>query len=62
MAPPSNGITFDLWSDGTGKHVGWLLSGGRLHTVDLGTGAATAVGPIAGLKGRVTDIALLPAM
>ncbi len=77
QAPPNDGLlttvgslgvkldgpaAFDVWSDGMGKHVGWLLSGGRLHTVDLGTGAATAMGPIAGLKGRVTDIALLPAM
>lgn len=77
QAPPNDGVlttvgslgvtldgpaAFDVWSDGTGKHVGWLLNGGRLHTVDLGTGAATALGAIAGLKGRVIDIALLPAM
>jgi hypothetical protein len=77
QAPPNDGVlatvgalgvtldgqaAFDIWSDGGGKHVGWLLSGGRLHAVDLSTGAAVAVGAIAGLEGRVTDIAVLPAM
>jgi hypothetical protein len=77
QAPPNDGVlatigalgvnvdgqaAFDIWSDGMGTHVGWLLSAGRLHTVDLATGTAMAVGPIAGLKGRVTDIAILPAM
>jgi hypothetical protein len=31
-----------------------------LHTVDLATGAAKAIGAIAGLGGKVTDIAILP--
>lgn len=55
------GAAFDVWADGTGGNVGWLVSGGTLHTVDLGTGRATAVGAIAGLTGPVTDIAILPA-
>lgn len=77
QTPPNDGIlmtvgalgakldgpaAFDIWSDGMGKSVGWLLNNGRLHSVDLATGAATSVGAIAGLKGRITDIAILPAM
>lgn len=77
QAPPNDGIlttvgalgtkldgpaAFDIWSDGMGKNVGWLLNNGRLHSVDLSTGAAMSVGAIAGVKGRITDIAILPAM
>lgn len=58
----SGPVAFDIWSDGMGKNVGWLLADGTLHSVDLMTGKATAVGKIAGLMGRVTDIAILPAM
>ena len=76
QAPPNDGVlatvgglgvkitgpmAFDVWSDGMGKSVGWLVTGGTLHTVDLMTGTATAVGPISGLKGLITDIAILPA-
>ena len=57
-----NAVAFDVWSDGMGRNVGWLVSGGALHTVDLSTGKATTVGPIAGLKGAVGDIAILPPM
>ena len=77
QAPPNDGIlntvgklgvkldgpiAFDVWSDGKGANTGWLLAGGALHTVDLTTGAAKSIGAIAGLKGKVTDIAILPAM
>lgn len=76
QAPPNDGIlntvgplgvvldgpvAFDVWSDGAGSNVGWLLNGGRLHTVNLSTGAATVVGRINGLSGLVTDFAILPA-
>jgi Domain of unknown function (DUF4394) len=54
------GAAFDVWSDGMGANVGWLVSGGALHTVELTTGRATVVGPIAGLTGTITDIAMLP--
>ena len=56
------GAAFDVWSDGMGGNVGWLVSGGTGHTVDLVTGKATVVGAIGGLTGAVTDIAILPAM
>lgn len=77
QAPPNDGIVsaigkvgvkldgpiaFDIWSDGKGGNTGWLLAGGALHTVDIATGAAKAVGSIAGLSGKVTDIAILPGM
>jgi Domain of unknown function (DUF4394) len=76
QAPPNDGIlntigalgvkldgpiAFDVWSDGKGTNTGWLLAGGALHTVDLATGAAKSVGAVAGLKGKISDIAVLPA-
>ena len=75
QAPPNDGIlntlgkltakvdadvAFDIWSDGKGGNTGWLLAGGTLYTVDIATGATTSVGKIAGLKGRIGDIAVLP--
>lgn len=77
QAPPNDGIVsgigklgvaldgpvaFDIWSDGKGGNVGWLIAGGNLHSVDLATGAAKTAGAIVGLKGKVSDIAILPAM
>lgn len=77
QAPPNDGIVsgigklgvgldgpvaFDIWSDGKGSNAGWLLAAGTLYTVDLSTGTAKALGKLSGLKGKVTDIAILPAM
>jgi Domain of unknown function (DUF4394) len=77
QAPPNDGIlstigslgikmdgpvAFDVWSDGKGMNVGWLLAGGTLHTVDLTTGMAKGVGSVAGLSGKISDIAILPSM
>jgi hypothetical protein len=77
QAPPNDGIlttvgrlgitidgpaAFDIWSDGRGMNVGWLLAGGRLHAVDLMTGSAKPSGTISGLTGRIIDLAILPAM
>lgn len=56
----STPIAFDILADGKGGNTGWLLAGGALHTVNLSTGAATAAGSIAGLKGKTMDIAILP--
>ena len=76
QAPPNDGIlntvgalgvkvdgavAFDIVADGNGGNAAWLLTGGTLHSVDLTTGAAKAVGPIAGLSGQITDMAILPA-
>jgi hypothetical protein len=77
QAPPNDGIlntigalgvkvsgplAFDVWTDCQGKSTGWLVANGWLHTVDLTTGKAAQVGAIKKLPGKVTDIAILPAM
>lgn len=51
---------FDISSDGKGGNQAWLLAGGTLYQVDLGTGAATAAGQVDGIAGGVRDIAILP--
>jgi outer membrane protein assembly factor BamB len=76
QAPPNDGIlntigkidakldgaiAFDVWTDCKGVNTGWLLAGGALHAVNLTSGASTPVGPIAGLTGKITDMAILPA-
>jgi hypothetical protein len=59
----SNGpIAFDIASDGKGGNTGWLLADGVLHSLDIATGATTSVGKVAGLKGKVSDISVMPAM
>jgi DNA-binding beta-propeller fold protein YncE len=53
-------VAFDIWSDGKGGNAAWIVAGGALHMVDLATAKVTTAGPIAGLKGKVSDIAVLP--
>jgi hypothetical protein len=76
QAPPNDGVlnavgklgvksdtyAFDIWSDGGDKNEAWLMAGDTLYSVDLGTGKASAAAKIAGAKGPVRDIAILPAM
>ena len=75
QAPPNDGvlntlsklnitapIAFDIVSDGKGGNTGWVLAGGTLYSLDIATGATKAMGKVAGLKGRIGDIAILPAM
>jgi hypothetical protein len=75
QAPPNDGtlntlgkvvvrapIAFDILSDGKGGNQGWLLSAGTLYTLDIATGVTTAAGKVTGLKGKISDIAILPAM
>lgn len=50
---------FDIASTADLANTAYLLAGTSLYTVDLETGAATAVGEIAGLDGAITDIAIL---
>lgn len=72
QAPPNDGIlgavgklgitpstvAFDIWSDGT-KNEAWLMADGTLYSVDLATGKATEAAKIAGVSGKVTDIAII---
>ena len=75
QAPPNDGIVsgigalgvkidgaiaFDILADGKGGNGGWLLAGGNLYSVDLASGMAKSVGAIAGVSGKITDIAILP--
>jgi hypothetical protein len=75
QAPPNDGIlntigalgakndgnvAFDIWSDGKGGNAGWLLTGDTLYTVDIASGTTKSIGKIAGLKGKISDIAILP--
>ena len=55
-------IAFDVWSDGKGANTGWLLNNGQLFSVDIATGATKSLGRVTGLKGKVSDIAIMPAM
>lgn len=76
QAPPNDGIlntlgslslklgdavAFDIASDGKGGNTGWLLVGGALYSLDIANGSTKMVGKIAGLTGKVTDIAVMPA-
>jgi Domain of unknown function (DUF4394) len=60
--PMSGPIAFDVWSDGKGANTGWLLTGGQLFSVDITSGTTKSMGKVSGLKGKVSDIAIMPAM
>lgn len=75
QAPPNDGIlntlgkltmklggsvAFDIASDGKGGNTGWLLLDGTLHTLDIANGGTKMVGKISGLKGKVSDMAVMP--
>lgn len=76
QAPPNDGVlnsvgklgvsgdafAFDIVTTAAGANEGWLMAGDTLYAVDLATGKATAAGKIAGVAGKVHDIAILPAM
>lgn len=76
QAPPNDGIlstlgpigakpemvAFAIEADGKGGNTGWLVLGDALSTIDIGNGQTRALGKVAGLKGKVRDIAVLPAM
>lgn len=56
--PP--GVAFDILADGQGGNMGVALIGGTLHRVNLETGAASALGAVAGLPAaEVIDIAAM---
>lgn len=56
------GAAFDIVADGKGGNAAWLMSGAHLYSVDLATGTAKQAGTIAGLKGKLMDIAVMPSM
>jgi len=60
--PATAAVAFDIVTKADGTNEGWLMTGDTLHVVDLATGKAKALGTVAGLKGPVRDIAVLPAM
>ncbi len=76
QVPPNDGVqntigmlgvtakayAFDILSDGNGGNTAFLMADDQLYTVDLATGKASAMKKIAGLKGTVRDIAVLPTM
>jgi hypothetical protein len=59
---PAPTYAFDIHTTADGRNTAWLVAGDMLHTVDLDTGRATGVGVVSGLPGKLTDIAVLPAM
>jgi len=76
QAPPNDGVlnsvgtlgvtgdafAFDIVTTAAGANQGWLMVGDTLYSVDLASGKATAAAKIAGVEGKVHDIAILPAM
>ena len=75
QAPPNDGVlntmgplgakapiqAFDILADGAGGNVGWMVAGSTLYRVDVAAGKATPAGAIKA-KGRIRDLAILPAM
>lgn len=73
QAPPNDGTlkaigklgvegssyAFDIAATEDLTNTAYLVVDNTLHTVDLETGAATAVGAIEGVEGMISDIALL---
>jgi hypothetical protein len=56
--PP--GTAFDILADGQGGNTGFLLAGGALHRLDLGSGQVTTLGPVQGLgSAEILDVAAM---
>lgn len=76
QAPPNDGIlntvgmlgmsgetvAFDILSDGQGGNQAWAMTGDTRYKVDLATGKGETAAKVAGISGRVRDIAILPRM
>ncbi|TVR09137.1 MAG: DUF4394 domain-containing protein [Salinarimonadaceae bacterium] len=76
QSPPNDGVintigpigvdaqtfAFDILSTGEGMNTAYLMADDTLFTIDLSSGAATALGRVKGADMPVRDIALLPAM
>jgi hypothetical protein len=50
---------FDIATTEDLTNTAFLVIDNVLHTVDLESGAAEALGPIAGVDGMITDVAIL---
>lgn len=76
QAPPNDGVlsaigpfgiapamvyAFDIHTTADGVNTGWLVADNVLHRVDLETGAATKVAPVAGARGAIRDVAVMQA-
>ncbi len=48
MAMPY-GVGFDILADGQGGNMGYIIAGGKLHTLSIADAKLTTVGPITGL-------------
>jgi hypothetical protein len=59
---PASNYAFDISADAELNNTAWLVNGTTLFTVNLETGAATAVGMIEGVDGEIRDIAIAPPM
>ena len=72
QAPPNDGIlntvgmlgvkidgpvAFNIVASAGDKNDAWLMVGDTLYSVDLKTGKATSAGKIAGVSGKISDIA-----
>ncbi len=72
QAPPNDGVlntvgmlgvkvdgpaAFNIVASAGDKNDAWLMVGDTLYSVDLKTGKATSAGKVAGVSGKVTDIA-----
>jgi hypothetical protein len=57
---PADHYAFDVETTEDGANTAWLAAGDMLYTVDLVTGAATAVAEITGAPGPLRDITILP--
>jgi hypothetical protein len=76
QAPPNDGIlntlgmtglkgdaiAFDIETTAAGINTGWAIAVDGLFQVDIATGKTTPMGKLSGLKGKVRDVAVLPAL
>ncbi|TDR87244.1 DUF4394 domain-containing protein [Enterovirga rhinocerotis] len=62
MGMSGDGVAFDIASDGKGGNSAWVMAGDTLYSVDLATGKGTKAATIAGVSGKVRDIAVMPKM
>lgn len=57
-----DGVAFDIASGADGSNSAWAMAGDTLYSVDLATGKGTKAAKIAGVKGKVRDIAVMQGM